>query len=136
MGDWSISTTLSIWLAPRRLRRGPVSGARPPSFRVTARANVSFTSELLPDPLTPVTHTKTPNGNTAVTDLRLLVVTPSMTIDRFFATRRRRVGIGMRQVPARYRPVSECSLQHTSRGVPCATIRPPCSPAPGPTSIS
>ena len=57
IGDWSISTTLSIWLAPRRLAKGPGLGAMPPSRRTSARASVSSTSELLPDPLTPVTHT-------------------------------------------------------------------------------
>ena len=82
MGDWSIWTTLSIWLTPRRLACGPGLGAMPPSRRTKARASVSFNSELLPDPLTPVTQTRAESGNCTVTFLRLLVVTPSMVIER------------------------------------------------------
>ena len=39
-------------------------------------------------------------------------------------------------VPARYWPVSECGARRMSSGVPCATIWPPCSPAPGPMSTT
>ena len=48
MGDWSICTTLSIWLTPRRPSCGPGLGANPPSRRTRARASVSFNKELLP----------------------------------------------------------------------------------------
>ena len=57
---------------------GPGLGASPPSRRTRARASVSFNSELLPEPLTPVTQTRAESGNCTVTFLRLLVVTPSM----------------------------------------------------------
>ena len=92
MGDWSICTTLSIWLTPRRLVCGPGLAAIPPSRRTSARASVSFNSELLPDPLTPVTHTNAESGNCTLTFLRLLVVTPSIVIGAGLGDRRRRCG--------------------------------------------
>ena len=94
MGDWSIWITLSIWLTPRRLVCGPGLGAMPPSRRTSARASVSFSSELLPEPLTPVTQTSAESGKRTVTFLRLFVVTPSMVIERVVAMRRRCSGSG------------------------------------------
>ena len=80
MGAWSISINLSMPLTPVSRRWGPGFGPIPPSRRVSAGASVSFTSELLPEPLTPVTQTNAESGNVAVTSFRLLVVTPSMVI--------------------------------------------------------
>ena len=88
-------------LAPRRLVNGPGLGATPPSRRTSARARVSSTSELLPDPLTPVMHTKADSGSRALSCLRLLVVTPSITSERVAAMRRRRAGRGICSRPAR-----------------------------------
>ena len=48
----------------------------------------------------------------------------------------RRSGTGMTNSPVRYLPVSEAGLAITSSGVPSATMRPPCTPAPGPTSTT
>ena len=63
---------------PAKARVRARLGAMPPSRRTRARASVSFKSELLPEPLTPVTQTSAERGNRAVTPLRLFVVTPSM----------------------------------------------------------
>ncbi len=80
---------------------GPAWERCRPSGEPSARASVSSNSELLPDPLTPVTHTIAESGNWTVMPLRLLVVTPSIVMARVLATRRRRRGTGIRSTPAR-----------------------------------
>ena len=50
--------------------------------------------------------------------------------------RRRRTGTGIRRRPDRYAPVSDAAARATLAGVPSATTSPPCSPAPGPMSIT
>ena len=103
----------------------------PPSRRTSARASVSLNSELLPEPLTPVTQTSAESGNRTVTLLRLLVVTPSIAIERVAATRRRCSGRGIRSRPARYRPVSE-SVVGDLRGRALGDDSPAVPPRPGP----
>ena len=48
-------------------------------YELSARAKVSFTSELLPEPLTPVTTQSTPSGNATSTFLRLCSRAPRTT---------------------------------------------------------
>ena len=97
----------------------------------TARYNVSLISVDLPEPDTPVTQVISPSGNSAVTFLRLLAVAPM--------TRSMRFGSG--DAPhGRYRDAPPAAqvltgdgvgMRRDFRGVPCATILPPCTPAPG-----
>ena len=61
----------------------------PPSRRTSARAKVSSTSELLPEPLTPVMQTRAESGNRTLTHLRLLTVAPSRLSERGLAMCRR-----------------------------------------------
>src|SRR5208282_4300119 len=48
----------------------------------------------------------------------------------------RRSGTAISRTPLRYSPVSEFGLAMMSAGVPSATMWPPCTPAPGPTSTT
>ena len=89
---------------------------------------------LLPDPDTPVTHTKQPRGMSALTFLRLFSVAPVIVmVDPLPA--RRDPGKGIIFVPLKYCPVRDLGLSMISDMVPVATTFPPCSPAPGPMSI-
>ena len=76
MGDWSMSMTLSIWSMPSISRYGPTTRAEWCTALVSAGAMVSVTSELFPEPETPVTTVRVPNSILAVTFLRLLADAP------------------------------------------------------------
>ena len=103
-------------------------------FRSRERAlnRISFTSEDLPEPDTPVTQVITPRGKRTSMPFRLLA--------RAFFTVihpvgfRRKSGVGTFRRPERYAPVREAGLFIISSQVPAATISPPLTPAPGPTS--
>ena len=102
---------------------------------VSAGAMVSVTRLDLPEPETPVTTVKVPNSIFAVTFLRLLQEAPVILsaprpgLRRFSGTR-------IIRLPVRYWPVSESGQAMICSGVPAATTRPPCSPAPGPMSTT
>ena len=89
----------------------------------------------LPPPETPVTQVNRPSGISAVTFFRLLPRAPASRSTRcgFFG---RRSGTAISRAPERYWPVSEFGLAMMSAGRPWATIWPPCTPAPGPTSTT
>ena len=55
--------TLSMWFDAAEAVCGPGLGATPPRRRMSAGASVSLMSELLPEPLTPVTPMNRPSGN-------------------------------------------------------------------------
>jgi hypothetical protein len=106
------------------------------SWVATARNSVSLTSVDLPEPDTPVTHVNSPSGNSAVTFFKLLAVAPMTRKIRFGSGRWRMEGISMRRRPLRNIPVIDSGFSATSAAVPCATILPPCAPAPGPRSTT
>ena len=87
-----------------------------------------------PEPDTPVTAMNFPSGKRAVTFCRLFSRAPVTSIKRPFPVRRS-VGTGMARLPDKYWPVIDLLLRATCLGVPAATISPPKTPAPGPTSI-
>ena len=93
---------------------------------------ISFTSDDLPLPDRPVTQVTTPSGNFTVMLRRLLARAPR-TVSQPDGERRKS-GMGTRRRPLRYAPVSDAGLAMISAGVPAATICPPSTPAPGPTS--
>ena len=95
---------------------------------------ILLTNVLFPEPDTPVTATNSPNGNSTLIFFRLFSEAPVILI-AFPLPLRRSFGTGIDFFPERYFPVKEFSSLATSSGVPAATICPPCSPAPGPTSI-
>ena len=96
---------------------------------------MSLTSVLLPEPETPVTHTRPPSGKRASMSFKLWARAPT-TSSVVPWPARRVAGTGIERSPARYRPVSEAGTAATSAGVPAATSRPPCRPAAGPRSTT
>ena len=94
-----------------------------------------MTSVLLPLPDTPVTATNVPSGTRRFTFFRLCSRAP-ITSSVFPLPRRRRFGTGTDRSPRRYAPVIERGSASTASMDPLAMISPPCSPAPGPMSIT
>ena len=145
MADWSMSITLSTNSAPsmrscRPTLCGPSSASSSSSafgFLRLAASNasmrMSFTSDDLPDPLTPVTTVKVPSGNSTVTSFRLFCLAPTTRMACPLPGRRT-FGMGIDFAPVRYWPVSELGLASTSAGVPAATTSPPRMPGPRPKS--
>ena len=72
MGLWSTLMTLSNASSPSMRSCAAGSAWLWYSFLATAAYSVSFTSVLLPEPLTPVTQVKSPTGISTSTCLRLL----------------------------------------------------------------
>ena len=60
-----------------------------------------FTSDDLPEPLTPVTAVITPSGKSTVTLRRLFSRAPTTVSIRFLSMRLRLVGVGIDRRPAR-----------------------------------
>ena len=67
-------------------------------------------------------------------DVAEVVLAGAEDLDIAARGRRRLVGVSIVAAPDRYWPVSDSPTSWTSAAVPWATIRPPCSPAPGPRS--
>ena len=76
MGDWSMSMTLSMSSTPSSFLYGPAGRLERWTALVSAGAMVSVTSELLPEPETPVTTVSVPSSTLAVTSFRLLAEAP------------------------------------------------------------
>ena len=76
IGDWSMAIILSRCSRPSMARCAP--GLPSPRFRSRRRAStrMSLTSELLPEPETPVTQTNTPSGISTSMFFRLLCDAP------------------------------------------------------------
>ena len=91
-----------------------------------------MTSELLPEPDTPVTQVMTPSGIFTSIFLRLFSCAP--TIFNQPVGFLRSSGTGIRIRPLRYAPVIDSGTCMISCAVPSAITSPPCSPAPGPIS--
>ena len=103
-----------------------------PQCMATCLYKVSITRELLPEPETPVTQVKTPNGMVQSIFLILLVVTPFKVKNS--SGSRRSSGIGTFKSPRIYFAVSEWEFLKSSCTFPENTSSPPCSPEPGPSS--
>ena len=87
----------------------------------------------MPPPETPVTQVNRPSGISAETFFRLLPrALMTLMVRRWFGGLRS--GIATDISPVRYLPVSDFGFFMISAGVPCATMWPPCMPAPGPMS--
>ena len=86
---------------------------------MTLEASVAFTNELLPEPLTPVTHTNAFNGKRTLICLKLLVDTPTSVSDRALASLRRWVGTSIFSMWARYRPVIDPPICATASATFC-----------------
>jgi len=81
----------------------------------SAGASVSVTSELLPDPDTPVTTVSEPRGIATSTDRRLFWRAP-ITVMWPRSADRRCVGTGMVSSPDMYRPVSDSAQCEACKG--------------------
>ena len=95
--------------------------------------SISFMSEDLPLPDTPVTTTSSPSGISTSIFLRLFSHAPRMIRLLPFPALRLS-GTGINFFPLRYCPVIDSVQAQISSAVPAATILPPLTPAPGPTS--
>ena len=122
-----------VWLFARRITRPnrpqPVTpfsgpGQSPP-------ASSPNTSEVFPAPEGPVTVVIPPAGKLTCRSRRLFFRAPKTRIGSPAPERRREVTV---QVRVSHRPVIEAGTAAICSGVPCATTRPPCRPAPGPRS--
>ena len=100
---------------------------------IAAVDNILITRLLFPLPDTPVTQVYVPSGNLTSIFLRLFSQAPLTSIN-FPVPRLLSFGTSIFSLPLKYLPVILSSLAITSSGVPLATIYPPASPAPGPTS--
>ena len=93
---------------------------------------ISLTSELFPEPDTPVTQVITPNGKLTSIFFKLFSSAP-LTVKNpvgcFLS-----FGTGIFNSPLKYFPVIDSGHCIISSAVPIATSSPPCSPAPGPIS--
>ena len=96
-------------------------------------ARISFTRDDFPEPETPVTAINFPNGNLTLIFFKLFSLAPLTSKYKPFPFRLF-FGTGIHSFPARYLPVKLLLFFMTSSGVPKATISPPSTPAPGPTS--
>ena len=104
------------------------------SFFAILLYRISFTNELLPEPDTPVTQVITPSGNFTSIFFRLFSAAPTTLIQPVGTARVS--GTGILIFPLKYAPVIDRSTFMISCAVPWATSSPPCSPAPGPISIT
>ena len=133
IGDWSMFITLSRCSMPSNFLCLPAFlRARLREF-ASFLYSISFTSELFPEPDTPVTHTNLPSGISTFTFLRLFSSAPFI-YRKFPLPSRLFSGTGIIILPLRYWPVMLFLFFIISLAVPSATISPPWTPAPGPIS--
>ncbi|MPN43956.1 hypothetical protein SDC9_191517 [bioreactor metagenome] len=134
IGLWSMSIILSRYSSPSMALCFPgrvfMRFKSAPSFLKI----ISFTSDDLPLPDTPVTQVNVPSGIETSIFLRLFSFAPS-TVRNFPFPFLCVLGVIIFFFPERYSPVSDLGFAAISSGVPAATISPPWMPAPGPTSI-
>src|SRR5690606_1428350 len=114
MGLWSTLMILSKCSSPLFDTNGAGSACAWCSWRATAVASVSLTRVDLPEPDTPVTHTRRPAGMRRSTVLRLLPLAPSSTSQGWSSETARRLGTGISRRPLRYWPVSEAGSSCTA----------------------
>ena len=100
--------------------------------RRKASTRMPFTSELLPEPETPVTQTNVPSGISASTFFRLLCDAPRI-FSQFLPGGRRVAGISIFRLPEEIGRSGSWPIADIS-AVPLATTSPPRTPGPGPKS--
>ena len=127
--------TLSTCFRPSIESCLPTGSRDPNSSRASARYRTSVTSVLLPLPDTPVTAVNVPSGNSTSRPLRLCWRAP-LTTRRLPLPVRRSLGMGTMRSPRRKAPVMERGSSRRASSRPLAMISPPCSPAPGPMSMT
>ena len=132
MGLWSMAMILFSCSTPSMPSWAPARWRLRFSVFESDLYRISFTSDDLPLPDTPVTQVMTPRGSFTSMFFRLLVRAPHMVSQP--AGSRRDAGMGTNFFPDRYCPVRESGFAMICSGVPSATISPPWMPAPGPTS--
>ena len=93
-----------------------------------------MTSVDLPPPETPVTQVNSAERNFRRDVLQVVAARVDDLDGAAMVRRRAAPARRLTSSPVRYWPVSEFGLRMISAGVPCATIWPPCTPAPGPMS--
>ncbi|OIQ68256.1 hypothetical protein GALL_501560 [mine drainage metagenome] len=135
IGDWSTNTTSLNCSAPSKHSRAPGVSVALPKWRNSAAVSVSWISVDLPEPLTPVTHTRRCRGISTVMCLRLWSLAPCTIRRGVLAATSRLKPTPTVLRPPRYAPV-KVSAWRRSAGVPSNTMLPPRSPGPGPMSIS
>ena len=127
--------TLSTLSTPSISSCAPGNASVPLNWRCKDGAKILDTREDLPEPETPVTAVKHPNGNSTSMLARLFCLAP-ITLRWPFVGVVLSSGTGIERLPERYAPVIESLALITCFGVPFATIWPPSNPAPGPRSQS
>ena len=132
IGDWSMSITLSSCCVPSIPSHSPGTVLALLSLLARVLYNISLTSELLPEPDTPVTQVITPRGNSTSIFLRLFSLAPNTLIEPVGCLLVS--GTSILSLLLRYAPVMDSLTFIMSFAVPSATTCPPCSPAPGPIS--
>ena len=135
MGDWSMAISLSRCSRPSMLSWSP--GLPSPPFRSRRRAStrMSLTSELLPEPDTPVTQTNTPSGIS--TSMFLQVVVPwrrGPPVPLPLAGAAGGGDLDLPACPTDTGPVTLSGCGDDRASGPAATTRPPRTPGPGPKS--
>ena len=108
IGDWSMSITLSICSHPTSCLCFPGRSRERYTFCISARSRTSCTSVDLPEPLTPVTQTKSPSGISTI-DVLQVVLARAEHRSRRSPGARRTCGVGITRRPERNAPVSDAS---------------------------
>ena len=108
----------------------------PFNWRWAIGNSVSLISVDLPEPETPVMQVNRPTGSVSVTSFRLLPRAPVSfsTFSGFAGTRF--FGTSILRLPLMYCPVNDSGTAIIASSGPSATTSPPCTPAPGPMSIT
>ena len=88
IGDWSMSMTLSRCSRPSIPSCAPGSVIAPFKSRASASRRMSPTSELFPEPDTPVTQMNSPSGNIDVDPFQVIVPAPLIVSNRSSGTLR------------------------------------------------
>ena len=113
---------------------GAAAGATPFRTRASARYRISVTSVLLPIP-TRRSRPRMPEREGHV-DVLEVVLARAPDASALPLPLRRFGGMGTARSPRRNAPVIERSSARIASSVPAAMTSPPCSPAPGPMSIT
>ena len=133
IGDWSITMALSRFLIPSILRNFPGNVLALLSLAESSFWIMAFTRDDFPLPDTPVTQVNVPRGIFTSISFRLFSAAPK-TSRNLPLPFRLSSGTAIFFLPLRYCPVMDFSQFIISSTVPAATISPPWTPAPTPTS--
>ena len=134
IGLWLITITLSISWPVKISSCDPALSRELCNFCISPRYKISYIRVDLPLPDTPVTSVSTPVGIATSIFLRLFSLHPFSWIHLLDSLLT--AGVSIVNCRDRYCPVKDSGFASISSGVPFATIRPPCNPAPGPISTT